>query len=416
MFDAVVLADSPHADSRILGLPLAERGRRVCVRAGARRAIVLRGAEDARALAAWHAEGGQLPLLIVRAGDQLVHVPLVEPLLAGAADRRIAVGPDGAFGGALWAGGESAAEAIAAIASGERDAALAARWTDAERIVHGAIARHPATTPAERRAAARMLSRILTKPEDSPITRYLTRPVTTPLTRLLVRTPITANQVTYGAGLLGFVGCWIMARPGQQSFILGAALLLVASFIDDCDGGMSRLRLTSSKFGAWLDTVVDEATTTLSLLALGYHMHHHHPDLAWVVPATWIGVACCLAGMYGIYYFLVVVSKTGNSQHYVGDLEIAEGDAGALGLRARKKTSSAPPWLQQLGTSALLLARRDFVTLFSLAMALFDEYFALYLIILGGSALTALVVVPEHLRLRRQLRELARRGAAPRLV
>ncbi len=419
MFDAVVLADSPHAAARVLGLSLAERGRRVALRAGARRVFVADGtpAGATSALAAWHAEGGAPALLILRAGDQVVHPPLVEPLLAGAGERRIAVGPDGAYAGAIWLSAAAAGEAIAALVAGgvQDDAALAARWPDAERIAHGEIARHPATTSDERRRATRMLLRILVKAEDSPVSKYLYRPISRPITRLLVGTPVTPNQVSYAVAVLGLLGCWFTARPGQQNLVIGAALVLCAGFIDGCDGELSRLRLTSSKLGAWLDTVVDELTTTVYFVALGYHTHLHHPDLPWIAPSIAIGLACYLVSVYGIYYFLIVVSKTGNSQHYIGDLEIVESEAG-VGLRARRQTRVAPPWLRKLGGVLLLLIRRDFINLAALAAALADLYFAIYLTMLAGGVIAAVVVVFEHLRLRRQLRELARRGAAPRLL
>jgi phosphatidylglycerophosphate synthase len=422
MFDAVVLADSPHAGVRVLGLTLAERGRRVAGRAGARRVLVVDGAGAAGELAAWHTEGGAPALLILRAGDQVVHPPLVDPLLAGgqpggpAGGRRIAVGPDGAYAGAMWLSAGAAGEAIAALSRDlGADAELAARWTDAERIAHGAIARHPATTRDERRRAARMLLRILVKAEDSPVSKYLYRPISRPITRLLVGTPVTPNQVSYVVALIGLLGCWFTARPGPQNLILGAVLVLVAGFIDGCDGEISRLRLTSSKFGAWLDTVVDELTTTAYFVAIGYHTYLHHPDLPWLAPSIAAGLACYLLSVYGIYYFLIVVSKTGNSQHYVGDLEIVESEAGP-GLRPRHRASTAPPWLRKLGGVLILMVRRDFINIVSLAATLVDAYFAIYLFMLAGGAITAIVVVPEHLKLRRQLREITRRGATPRLV
>lgn len=416
MFDAVVLAASPHAGTRILGLTLAERGRRVAARAGARRIRVVEDAHAARELAAWHAEGGAPALLILRAGDQLVHTPLVEPLLAGAAEQRIAVGPDGAYAGAMWLAPAAAREAVAALAESTGDAAaLAACWPEAERIAHGAIARHPATTPAERRAAARMLLRILIKVEDSAVSNYLYRPISRPISRVLVATPVTPNQISGAVAVIGMIGCWLIAHAGQRNLVLGAGLVLAAGILDGCDGEVARLRLTSSKFGAWLDTVVDELTTTVYFAALGYHTHLHHPDQTWILPSIAVGLAGYLASVYGIYYFLVVVSKTGNSQHYIGDLELVDGSSGGE-LRRRQRTSSAPPWLRKLGGLLILGVRRDFINVAALAMALVDGYFVLYLGMLAGGVITAAVVVLEHVKLRRQLREVARRGATPRLV
>lgn len=416
-FDAIVLAASPHAREVVLGLTLVERGRRVAARSGARRVFVVEDAGAARELAAWHADGGAPALLVLRAGDQVVHPPLAQALLEASGDRRIAVTPEGAYAGALWVARADAVAAVAALARDLDDAALAASLDHPRtRVPHGRIARHPATTRDERRGATRMLMRILVKEdEDSPTSKYFYRPLSRPITRLLVSTPITPNQVTCVTLLLGILGAWVTAQAGQRNLILGAALIVAGCVIDGCDGELSRLRLTSSKFGAWFDTVVDEATTTMYFIALGLHTSAHHPDQTWIAPSIAIGLACYLTTVYGIYFFLIVVSKTGNSQHYIGDLEIV-GTASDAVLRARPRSSRAPAWVKTLIRWFLLALRRDFINLFALAVTFFNGYFMLYVMMLGGGVLTAVGIVPEHIKLRRQLREVARRGATPRLV
>jgi len=419
-FDAVVLASSPHAREVLLGLTLVQRGRRVALKAGARRVHVVETADDAAALPAWDAERGDAGLLVIRAGDRLVHRPLVEPLIAGTGHRRIAVGPDGAYAGALFADGDAAASAIAALAvNPDGDAELVAAWNEAgdvARIAHGDIAVHPATTAAERKGATRMLLRILVKPdEDSPVSKYVYRPMSRPITRLLVGTPISANQVSYAVAAIGVVGCWLISRGDQPSMILGAALVFFGCVIDGCDGELSRLRLTSSRFGAWLDTVVDEATTTLLLVAFGLHTYAHHPE-PWLAASIPLGVLGYVASVYGIYYFCIVVLKAGGSQYYIGTLELVDTSEGVALRPKPAAASSLPPWMQRIGVAAMYMVRRDFINLAALALTLVDAYEALYVGMLLGGIVTPIVVIPEHFRLRRQLREVARRGGTPRLV
>jgi phosphatidylglycerophosphate synthase len=420
-FDAVVLAVSPHARARIAGVPLVERGRRVAVKAGARRVLVIERAEDARELAAWAAGRGGRALLVIAAGEQLVHTPLVSPLVAADATgaRRVAVDPDGAHAGALLAAGDADVDDViaaiaAAPATADRD--LAARWTDAARIPHGAIARHPATTPAERRAARELLFGLIVKGEDGPVTRWFYRPVSRVLTRALVHTPITPNQVSIVVAILGAIGCWLTARGDYTGLWLGALLVLVAGWIDGCDGEIARIKLQFSPIGAWLDTVVDEATTTAYLIAIGLHTHARLPDHDWVVPSIWIGVVAYVVGIYCIYFFLVVVSKTGNSQHYVSRLEIVD-DADGPALRRPPPTASKLPLsLRKLGVAFSHVIRRDFINLGAVVFALADFYLGIYVTMWVGGIVMLIVVGPDHLRLRRQLAELRRRGAAPRLL
>ena len=417
VFDAIVVADSPHRQTKLLGLTLVERGRRVAGKVGARRVLVIESAADATALPAWDAERGDAGLLVIRAGDQITHPPLVTPLLAGSGARRIAVGRDGAYGGALYAA-RDASDVIAALvadpAGGDREIARA--WTDAQSIEHGEIACHPATTPIERRAAKKLLLRILVKQtEDSPISKYIYRPLSRPLTQLLLHTPITANQVSYFVGVLGLFGCWLTAQYSQAALIWGAALVFAAGIIDGCDGELSRLRLTSSSFGAWLDTVVDELTTFTYFVAIGYHTYLHYPE-SWVGASIGIGAGCYLISVYGIYYFCIVVLKAGGSQYYQGDLEIVEGPDGAMLRPKRKPPSKLPAWVQAIGTIGLYMIRRDFINLAAFGLTFLNLFEIIYGTMWVGGIVAALIVIPEHLRLRRQLRELARRGGGTRYV
>ncbi|CAN5914165.1 hypothetical protein BH11MYX3_BH11MYX3_12860 [soil metagenome] len=416
-FDAIVVADSPHRHTKLLGLTLVERGRRVATRVGARRVFVIEDAADAAALPAWAAERGDAGLLVIRAGDQMTHVPLVKPLVEGSGPRRIAVGPDDAYAGALYVTGD-ARDVISTLAANPAagDQALASAWTDAQRIPHGAIARHSATTPKELKAAKKLLLKILAKPaEDSPISTYIYRPLSKPLTQLLLPTRITPNQVSYFVGVLGLFGCYLVAQPSQTALIWGAFLVFASCVIDGVDGELSRLRLTSSWFGAWLDTVIDEITSVTFFFAIGYHTYVHHPH-SWIAASIAIGAVFYVFTIYAIYYFCIVVLKSGGSQYYQGDLEIVDGPDGAL-LRPRAKPpSTLPPWLQKLGTVGLWMIRRDFINVAAWCLTFANAFEVIYGGIGAGVIIAGLIIIPEHFKLRRQLRELARRGAQPRYV
>ena len=407
-FDAIILADSPHADTVLLGLSLVERARRVAVRAGARNVIVVR--DDRTAIAS------DADVLVIRGGDQLVHHPLPKVVVGGSADRRIAVGPDGEYAGALYASGDAAREVINALRAGRDDRAIASSWTDAERLVHGDIARHPATTRDEQRAAVKMLLRILTKAdEDSPVSKYIYRPVSKPITRALLHTSITPNQVTVVVGIIGLIGCFLTALPGQSMLIWGAALVFASGILDGCDGEIARLKITSSPLGAWLDTIVDEITSVAYFVAIGIHTYQLHPE-PWIGGTVALGTLGYLASIYGIYYFCIVVLKAGGSQYYVGTLDVVESQSG-VGLKARARApSNLPKWMLVLGQWALYVIRRDFINLAAFILALFNLYAVIYTGIFVGAIVSGAIIAREHIRLRAQLREVARRGGSPRLV
>jgi phosphatidylglycerophosphate synthase len=417
MFDAVILAISPHAHTTLLGITLVERGRRVAAKAGARRVYVIDSAAAAAGFAAWDAERGTAALLVLRAGDQVVHLPLVKPLLDATGDRRLAVGPDGAFGGALWAAGAAVAQAATAIAASPAtaDADLAAAWTDATRVEHGDIARHPATTKSEQKAGAKMLLQLLVKAsEDSPVSKYVYRPLSRPLTVALLHTPITPNQVSYIVALIGLAGCVLTALPSHACLIWGAALVFLSCVIDGCDGEIARMKLQYSPFGAWLDTIIDEVTQVSYFFAIGYHTYQHHPS-TWLAASIVLGGVMYAGTIYAIYYFSIVVIKKGGSQYYESDVELVDGPDGPA-LRKRHKVSTAPPWVQQLATIFLYMIRRDFINLGSLVLAFFNLYAVIYGGIWLGTIVAGAITIPAHFRLLRKIAEIKRRGAELRYV
>lgn len=417
-FDAIIVADSPHRHTVLLGLTLVERGRRVATRVGARRVFVIENVGDTAALPAWMDERGDAGLLLIRAGDQITHPPLVKPLVDGTGARRIAVGPDGDYAGALYTEGD-AREVVAALTEdpANADMTLARTWgAEATRIEHGPIARHKATNAAERKAARKYLLRVLAKPaEDSPISTYIYRPLSKPMTQLLLPTPITPNQVSYFVGVLGLFGCYLVAQPSQTALIWGAFLVFMSCVIDGVDGELSRLRLTSSWFGAWLDTVIDEITSVTFFCAIGYHTYLHHQE-QWILMTILGGLVLYLFTIYAIYYFCIVVLGSGGSQYYQGDLEIVD-TADGVTLRPRQKPpSKAPPWVQKLGTLFLWMIRRDFINVAAWALTFANLFEVIYGGIGLGVVVAALIIIPEHFRLRRQLREIRQRGVPLRYV
>jgi phosphatidylglycerophosphate synthase len=422
--DAVVLAADPRANVRIAGLTARERAIRVARRVGAARIHVIDG-EASREQLARLRESRDGALLVIRA-DQLVHTPLVQPLIAGElpSDGLVVAVEDSTpkYAGAFVATGAAAGDALRALTSGDTDADIVARYPDARRVAHGAIARAPIDTPAQRRAAHALLYRILVKPQDNAITRYLYRPVSSPLTRLLAWTPITPNQISYAVAALVAFGCWLAAHASDDAALAGTAVILAASYLDCCDGEIARLKLLSSRFGAWVDTVVDELSSLGYMLAIGWHCHlalgpsyfGDPPFDPWLV-AMAIGAITMSWAMYCIYYNIIVAVGSANSQDYVGKFDVVAGAApNHVRLQpAQAKaiaTNELPPWLAFFATYVPYVIRRDFISWAALALAaLHLTHVAFGVLVLGG-VVTFVIVSIDHVRLRVLRRAIAREG------
>ena len=416
--DAIVLADDALSRVRIAGLSARERAVRVAKKFGAERVFVVDG--NRQALVEWRARTSG-PVLVIRA-DQLVHTGLVEPLLQARPQNgvAIAVTPSDEYAGALLATGAAADDVVTRLARAESDSAIA---TAAEaRVVHGAVARHPIGTPEELRAAHVLLYSILIKPQDNALTRYLYRPISLPLTKLLVWTPISPNHVSVVVAIVVAIGCYLSAQPGMNSVILGTSLILASQYLDCCDGEIARVKLLSSRFGAWLDTVVDELSSVGYMAAIGWHCHQYFgPQYfgelgvdPWILMIT-IGVITYLWSMYCIYYNIIVAVGSANSQDYVGKFDVVPG-AQPNSVRLRPATPTAiptkdlPPWLAWLATYAPYIVRRDFIAILAVVLAVLHLTQISFLLLSVGGVVTAVIVTKDHIQLRLLRRSIRREG------
>ena len=92
------------------------------------------------------------------------------------------------------------------------------------------------------------------------------------LTRFLLKTPITANGVTY---LMIFTGLSISAAlqiPGMAGLVLAFFLSQLQMLWDCCDGEVARWRSTQSPKGVFLDRVGHYLTESLLPIALAWRI------------------------------------------------------------------------------------------------------------------------------------------------
>ena len=413
--DAIILADDPLASVRIAGLSARERASRSAKKAGATRVLVLDGSCDE--VTAWR-NGSSAPLLVIRA-DQLVHTPLVSPLVGAMPtgdDVVVAVGPDGAYAGAYLAAGASARAAIAAIAKGANTAAFSGA-EHAKPIEHGAIARHAIATAEDRAGAHELLYRLMVKPQDNAISRYVFRPVARRLSKVLVHTPITPNMLTMLVAAMIAVACVLTATADMRLVIIGALIQASTGYIDCCDGEIARLKLMSSKFGAWLDTIVDEASTVAYMAAIGWHCH-----LVWGDPGLDVWTGLILAGLvtypwsvYCIYYNIIVGVGSANSQDYASKFEVVPVGDDAVRIvpvppKKVVRTKPLPPVIKQIVEFAPNMVRRDFIVWATLVFALLHLTYVSFLVHVAGGVISALICTKDHVHLRGLRRSVARSG------
>jgi len=101
--------------------------------------------------------------------------------------------------------------------------------------------------------------------------RAWTRWLVEPIARLLHRLGVTPNMMTVLGFLLNLVNAWLLAAGELR---LAGGLILAFAALDAFDGALARLSGQVTRFGAFLDSVLDrfaEATLFFGLLVYFFH-------------------------------------------------------------------------------------------------------------------------------------------------
>ena len=109
----------------------------------------------------------------------------------------------------------------------------------------------------------------LPKSFQGPVDALINRHVSLRITRLLARTPITPNQVTVTALLIGLVAAALLVTGARTAVLIAGPLIALQSIVDSCDGELARLRFQFSKLGQWLDNVADDVVDSALMAGLG---------------------------------------------------------------------------------------------------------------------------------------------------
>ncbi len=129
---------------------------------------------------------------------------------------------------------------------------------DAESPVAVEAACAVADSAGARRAADRLWAG-LTSASDGRVDRWFNRPVGRwLLSRWLVHTPVTPNQVSIAATVLGVVAGAMFASTRQPVAVAAAVLFQVSAVVDCVDGDVARSVFKESPLGKWIDLVGDQ--------------------------------------------------------------------------------------------------------------------------------------------------------------
>lgn len=78
-----------------------------------------------------------------------------------------------------------------------------------------------------------------------------------PVAALLIKTPVSANMITYSTFFIAVISGYFFSRGSYSYNLAGMAIFQVALLFDFVDGEIARAKSTVSFYGDWVDSVLD---------------------------------------------------------------------------------------------------------------------------------------------------------------
>jgi choline kinase len=109
-------------------------------------------------------------------------------------------------------------------------------------------------TPQDLGVARTLVRRSLIKDSDGPVSRHLNRPISTRISMTLAPLRLAPNLLSILTFLVGLWAAWSLSA-GRA--LVGGLFVQAASVLDGVDGETARLQDRTSRWGAFLDDVLD---------------------------------------------------------------------------------------------------------------------------------------------------------------
>jgi phosphatidylglycerophosphate synthase len=143
-------------------------------------------------------------------------------------------------------------------------------------------------------SSIQLLRERVAKKHGEPFWNRVVRGVSIYLTWLLIRTPISANGVTFLFLLAGLAGAGVFAIGTPAAWIAGTLLLWLSILFDFSDGEVARFRQESSWFGDYFEETVHAALVIAMYCGLSLGVWQRDPANPWPFVFALIAACCTL--------------------------------------------------------------------------------------------------------------------------
>jgi len=151
------------------------------------------------------------------------------------------------------------------------------------------------TPKALKHARKALLRQTIKTEEDGFIAKWLNRHLSVRISARLLTIPATARlsptAISLVSFLIVFLSAFLFIFKGYAASLAAGTLVQLGSILDGCDGEVARLTFRTSRFGAWLDTLLDRYGDAAVATGVTIGFWRGHPT-SWV----WLGGMAALTG------------------------------------------------------------------------------------------------------------------------
>jgi phosphatidylglycerophosphate synthase len=144
--------------------------------------------------------------------------------------------------------------------------------------------------------------------------------------RLLYPTSVTPNQITTLSLAFGLASAGFYVSEIPHALVWGATFLYGKVFLDNIDGNLARVRGTTSRFGRFLDSLVDFLVTVLVYISVTiYLVRETGIQEYWFLGLLGL-LTCFMQSTFFVFYLVNFTSRVGSYEKNRVDESITKDD------------------------------------------------------------------------------------------
>jgi phosphatidylglycerophosphate synthase len=137
---------------------------------------------------------------------------------------------------------------------------------------------------------------------DELINTYLIRPAAGIVVRLLYNTPATPNQVTLLSAASGLIAAFLFFKGGREGLFAAGLFIALKDILDSADGQLARAKSMCSRYGRFLDSIVDFFVDLAVFFCIGLMLYRSGEDWISIVMAFLCFTGTTLRISYHVFY------------------------------------------------------------------------------------------------------------------